>query len=327
MTMIISHQHLLTLSGIKGFGPKKINTVAEYLCIEGMVQLSDHELCDVIIDMIGRKILKGVKDFNPSIFMDAADNAKRTLEKTVANHISMVSRYEELYPKALLYTTNEDGRESIPPFLFYKGDMSVTNHKSIAIIGTREPSVEGETASGFFAKTLAEKGVNIVSGLALGCDTFAHKGALEGNGVTTAIIGGGLDKIYPTENKDLADRIVEEGGLILTEYPVGEATTSYSLVARDRLQAALSQAIIVIQTNVNGGSMHAVRAAASAKKAIYGVEFKTDLRDEYIGGNRLLIQKGIAKPIYSSNEDITLLLSVLDTARTDSPEGTQLSLF
>lgn len=325
--MIISHQHLLTLSGIKGFGPKKINTVAEYLRDEDIAQFSDQELCDVIDDLIGRRILKGAKDFHPSSFMEAADRAKRILERTKANQISMVSRYDEAYPKALLYTNDEGGRESIPPFLFYKGDISATNRKSIAIIGTREPSIEGETASEFFAKNLAGKGVNIVSGLALGCDTFAHKGALEGNGITTAILGGGLDQIYPSENKKIADRIVEERGLILTEYPVGEATTSYSLVARDRLQAALSQVILVIQTNVNGGTMHAVRSAAAANKAIFGVEFKKDLRDEYIGGNILLIQKGIARPVNTSNEDISILLSALDTARTESLEDTQLSLF
>jgi len=155
--MIISHQHLLTLSGIKGFGPKKINTVAEFLRNEEIEQLSDKDLCDVINDMIGKRILKGVKDFHQHAFMEAADTAKRILEKTFAHQISMVSRYDESYPTALLYTNDEYGRESIPPFLFYKGDISVTNRKSIAIIGTREPSIEGEIASEFFAKKLAER--------------------------------------------------------------------------------------------------------------------------------------------------------------------------
>lgn len=325
--MIISHQHLLTLSGIKGFGPKKINTVAEYLRDEDIAQFSDQELCDVIDDLIGRRILKGAKDFHPSSFMEAADRSKRILERTIANQVSMVSRYDESYPKALLNTNDEDGKESIPPFLFYKGDISVADRKSITIIGTREPSIEGEIASEFFAKNLAEKGVNIVSGLALGCDTFAHKGALDGNGLTTAVLGGGLDIIYPPENAKLADRIVENGGLILTEYSVGEVTTAYTLVARDRLQAALSQAIIVIQTSINGGTMHAVRSAAAANKAIYCVEYKKDLRDEHIGGNKLLIQKDIAKPINCSIEDISFILSTLDTARTKSLKDTQLSLF
>ncbi len=325
--MIISHQHLLTLSAIKGFGPKKIHAVAEYLRNEEMEQLSDHELCDVIIYLIGQKILKGVKDFHPNVFMKAAETAKRTLEKTFAHQISMVSRYEELYPKTLLYTNNEDGKESIPPFLFYKGDISVANRRSVAIIGTREPSREGEAASEFFAKNLAEKGVNIVSGLALGCDTFAHNGALDGNGITTAVLGGGLDNIYPPGNAELANRIVENGGLLLTEYSAGEVTTAYTLVARDRLQAALSQVIIVIQTNINGGTMHAVRSATAANKAIYCVEYKKELRNEYISGNKLLIENGVAKPIYTSWEGITNLLSTLDTLRAQSPKCSQLSLF
>ena len=325
--MTISHQHLLTLSGIKGFGPKKIHAVAEYLRNEDMGQLSDRELYDVIIYLQGQKILKGVKDFHPKAFMEAADAAKTILDRTFAKQISMVSRFEDLYPKALLYTNNEDGRDSIPPFLFYRGDISVTNRKSIAIIGTRKPSTEGEIASKFLAKTLAEKGINIVSGLALGCDTFAHKGALEGHGITTAILGGGLDKIYPSENAGLAERIVKEKGLILSEYPVGEMVTTYNLVARDRLQAALSRAIIVIQTNINGGTMHAVRSAATANKAVYEVEYKEHLSYELVAGNKLLMERGIANPIHCTEDDVSLLLSTVDTTSSSAPEGTQLSLF
>lgn len=325
--MIISHQHILTLDGIKGFGPKKIHTIAEYLRNQGAGQLSDREMCDVISELVQRRALKGVKEFYPGDFMVAADNARRILDKTLASGFSMVTRYDESYPKALLHTVNEDGKESVPVFLFYKGDLGITRRKSIAIIGTREPSPEGETASKYFAKALAEKGINIVSGLALGCDTAAHKGALEGHGITTATLGGGLDKIYPSENTELADRIVNEGGLLLTEYPVGEEATSYNLVARDRLQAALSNVILVIQTSVSGGTLHAVNAASAVSKPVFAVDYKIDLPVDYIGGNRLLIQKGMAKSIDSSEKGISMLLSCLETAKTDFIEGTQLSIF
>lgn len=325
--MILSHQHLLTLNGIKGFGPKKIHAIAKYLRDVESASLSNLEMCDIIRDMIGHKVIKGVIDFNPSAFMIAADRANRILKITERNKISMVSRYEESYPKALLYTNNEDGKEAIPSFLFYKGDISAINHKSIAIIGTRNPSPEGEMASFFFAKTIAENGINIVSGLALGCDTFAHRGALEGNGVTTAILGGGLDMIYPSENAELAERIVDGGGLLLTEHPVGDVTTPYSLVARDRLQSALSQVILVIQTGVNGGTMHTVGSAHVANKPIFAVEFKKDLLDVHIAGNRLLIRKGTAKPLSTSKDDISILLNCIKTTRMIPNEASQLSLF
>ena len=325
--MIISHKHILTLNGIKGFGPKKIHLIAEYLRGEGAGQLSDWEMCDIIREMIQRKTLKGIKEFSSSAFVNAADNAQRILERTVNRNILMVSRYDELFPKALLQTVNEDGKESVPLFLFYKGDLSIVNKKSIAIIGTREPSPEGEMAGLFFAKALAEKGVNIVSGLALGCDTAAHKGALEGQGFTTATLGNGLDTIYPPENVELAEQIVSNGGLLLSEYPVGEDATPYTLVARDRLQAALSQAVLVIQTAVKGGTMHAVNAASIAGKPIFAVEYKKSLSSEFVSGNLALIQQAIAKSVSSSPDDVNILFGSLKIASSHIPEGTQLSIF
>ena len=325
--MVISHQHLLALDGIKGFGPKKIHAIAEFLQGEGSGHLSDMEMCDIITGLVRRKALKGVKEFFPSDFIKALEDAKRVLDVSSNKGIKMVSRYDNSYPKALFSTVNEDGKESIPLYLFYKGDLNIANRKSIAIIGTREPSAEGEIAGMFFAKALAEKGVNIVSGLALGCDTAAHKGALEGNGLTSATLGGGLDKIYPPENMELAENIIENGGLLLSEYPVGKETDPYTLVARDRLQAALSQAVLVIQTDVNGGTMHAVRAASKACKPVFVVEYRKNLSAKYIGGNQALTQKGIAKPIGSSPDDISTLLSSLNQVEVDIPEGTQLSIF
>ena len=325
--MIISHTHLLALSNLKGLGPKKIHSIVEFLRGEGTGQLSDKELCDIIHVMIQRKALKGIKEFSSFAFENAVDNAQRILDSTMSRNISMVSRYDESFPEALLKTVNEDGKESIPLFLFYKGNLSIANNKSIAIIGTREPSLEGEIAGKFFAKALAEKGVNIVSGLALGCDTAAHKGALEGFGVTTATLGNGLDTIYPPENVELAEQIVSNGGLLLSEYPVGEEATPYTLVARDRLQAALSQAVLVIQTAIKGGTMHAVNAASIAGKPVFAVEYKKNLSSEFISGNLSLIQQGIAKPISGSTDDVYILYDSLKTVDNKLPEGTQLSIF
>lgn len=325
--MIISHKHLLALNGIKGLGPKKIHSIAEYLRSEGSGQLNDGELCDIIRGMIQKKALKGIKEFSSYDFMNAAEDAQRILDKSRNRNILMVSRYDESFPPALLQTVNEDGKDSVPLFFFYRGDLSIVNKKSIAIIGTREPSPEGEMAGLFFAKALAEKGVNIVSGLALGCDTAAHKGALEGQGVTTATLGNGLDTIYPPENVELAEQIVSNGGLLLSEYPVGEEATPYTLVARDRLQATLSQTVLVIQTAVKGGTMHAVNAAAVVGKPIFAVEYKKNLSSEYISGNLSLIQQGKAKPISGSSDDVNVLFDSLKTVDNRLPEGTQLSIF
>lgn len=325
--MIISHKHLLTLCGIKGFGPKKIHTIVEYLHDEGFSNLSDREMCDIISELMRKKVLKGVREFDLSTFFLAAEKAKRVLEKTMESGIRMVSRYDESYPKILLNTVNEEGKEAIPLYLFYRGDLSVASRKSVAIIGTREPSSEGEMASRYFAKTLAKKGINIVSGLAIGCDTAAHKGAIEVQGTTIAALGGGLDNVYPPENLELANAIVETGGLLISEYPIGVETSPYFLVARDRLQATLSQAVLVIQTDVDGGTLHAVKAASVVGKPIFAVEYKNNLDSKYVGGNQHLIQTRMAKPVTSSPEDITSIISCMEEGQDLQLENSQLSLF
>ena len=105
-----SHKHLLALNGTKGFGPKKIHAIASYLLEEGNGQLNDVEMCELIADLIGRKAIKGVKQFEPSEFKSALIRAERILDQSAAIGISMISRYESLYPKALLDTVSEDGR-------------------------------------------------------------------------------------------------------------------------------------------------------------------------------------------------------------------------
>lgn len=310
--MTLSHLQLLALNGIHGFGPKKIHSVVKSIQNVGVDQLNDGEVCKEIQKMVKYGILKGIKTFDSSEFLVSLEAAKRLLYQSEEKGILMVSRYDPIYPQSLLKTIDENGKESIPLLLFYRGNLSIADKKSIAIIGTRSPSPEGKNAGRILAKAFAERGINVVSGLALGCDTAAHNGALEGNGLTIATLGNGLDKIYPQENENLAERIVENGGLLLSEYSLGEEATPYSLVARDRLQAALSQSIIVIQTELTGGAMHAVNAASIVNKPIYAVEYKKNLSLNYISGNLALVHKKIAKPISCSQEDVNIILERLN---------------
>lgn len=136
--------------------------------------------------------------------------------------------------------------------------------------------------------------MNIVSGLALGCDTAAHEGALKVGGATTAFLGGGLDEIYPQENEGLARRIVERGGLLLSEYPVGTQGNKYTLVARDRLQAGLAAATLVVQCSRHSGTMHASKATLSAGKPLLVVEYKSWVDPSKTEGNEYLKSIGAA---------------------------------
>lgn len=117
----------------------------------------------------------------------------------------------------------------------------------VAIIGTRNPTPEGITAGEFLGEYFGSKGFNVVSGLAKGCDTAAHRGCLKGKGFTTAIVAHGLHTVYPKENKGLAVEIIASGGVLMSEYFTGTGSLSNYFIERDRLQAGLSKATIVVQ--------------------------------------------------------------------------------
>ena len=184
-----------------------------------------------------------------------------------------------------------------PVLLHAKGDLGLLQSPAsiLGILGTRQPSPEGLSAAHRIAYKEAEKGRVILSGLAYGCDAAAHHGALEATGRTIAVIATGLDRTHPEAHQALQDRIIASGGLVLSEYPLATPVDTYRLVARDRLQAALSAELLVIECGVQSGTMHTVRFAERYHRPIFALPPHTD-RLPSLEGNRLLLQSGRAKP-------------------------------
>lgn len=281
--MALSNEFIITLLSIKGVGPAKINKI--HNASEGNNIFSLEDLHALTLDTIGGK--------TPPTYDDmvlANWEAKQIITKSKEFGIGIVSKFDSEFPKELFTTVNENGNSAVPLILYYKGNLSITSKPALAIIGTREPTPEGIHAAKHFAGAFASIGVNIVSGLALGCDSAGHRGALDAGGVTTAFLANGLDSIYPKENEKLAEEIVNKGGLLLSEYPIGTGTTKYNLVARDRLQAGLANATLVIQTGIKGGTMHAVKATLLSKKPLLVIDYAKDLGDK-ISGNIYLKKK------------------------------------
>jgi len=149
-----------------------------------------------------------------------------------------------------------------PPVLYARGDLTLlTCCSAIAIVGTRTPTERGREVAYAFARQWAGCQYVVVSGLAKGIDTAAHLGTLDAGGRTIAVLGTPLNKVYPAENKELARRIVESGGLLLSELMVGQTGFKTAFVARDRLQSGLSLCVFPVQTSIDGGTMHTVRFA------------------------------------------------------------------
>lgn len=295
--MALNKEQILTLTclkevGIKGVGPQKILAIGTFLASNN-ISLPDYVAL--------AKVMAGMKEkaINKVTAMDleaAAEIAQRIISASTSNGIGLTGYYDDGFPAMLRNTINEEGKLEPPLLLWYRGDLSVTKMPGIAVIGTREPTPEGVKGGEFLSGEFAKRGFNIVSGLALGCDTSGHFGALMVNGKTTAILGNGLDhnSIYPAENQDLAEEIVAKGGLLLSEYHMGMTVNRYSLVARDRLQAGLSLATLVVQTGIKGGTMHAANTTLKSRKPLYTMYYKNPEtnNDEKCLGNALLVEKG-----------------------------------
>jgi DNA processing protein len=164
------------------------------------------------------------------------------------------------YPKALLEIADP------PPLLYAKGNLALLNKLSIAIVGSRNASVQGEKNAEAFAQGLAEHGLCIVSGLALGIDGAAHRGALKAKGDTIAVVGTGLDMVYPAQHRDLAHQIASSG-LIISEFPLGTLSKPQNFPRRNRLISGLSLGCLVVEANLKSGS----RLSAEQGREVFAI--------------------------------------------------------
>ena len=292
--MAFSTEVILILLQLKGIGSKTIINLANQL--QTPINSFD-QLSQLWPSLTGKVFTK----FSLEDLAQAEKKAQSIIAQCKQEGVGLISFYDANFPQSLRECVDEDGKLKPPVLLYYRGHLEALQQHAVAFIGTRTPTVNGIKAGKYFAEQFAAKGFNIVSGLALGCDTAGHEGALAAGGITTAFLANGLDwaSIFPRENLDLAQRIVANNGLLLSEYPVGQPCSKHALVARDRLQAGLACATIVIQTRINGGTMHAVNATISANKPLFAVEYKNaaDLADANVQGNLKLCQNKQAMPL------------------------------
>lgn len=185
-----------------------------------------------------------------------------------------------------------------PAMIHCLGNLSLlasANVNHIAIIGARAASPEGNRKAYELGKELADKENIIISGLALGCDKSAHEGCLAADGKTIAIVASGLNIVHPKENAPLQQQILENGGLILSEHPFGIKANPKRLIARNRLQAALSKAVILVECPEHSGSMHTMHFARKYHKKCFAVSYPE--YSDINAGNELLLNQNLANPI------------------------------
>jgi len=158
-----------------------------------------------------------------------------------------------------------------PPILYYRGKIEKLFGPAICIVGSRAATRAGLLTSRKLASELSKSGVHVVSGLARGIDTTAHKGALEGSGGTSAVLGTGIDTIYPGENRRLLEEIMEGGGAVITEFPPGTPPHRYNFPRRNRLLSGLSLGTVVVQADLRSGAMGTAMWALEQNREVFAV--------------------------------------------------------
>jgi DNA processing protein len=210
----------------------------------------------------------------------AEDEAKRVAEAGGF----LLTREDEAYPERLLEIYDP------PAVLWIRGDATVLARPGIAVVGTRQPSPYGLGMAEMLSRDLANRRLTILSGMARGVDSAAHKGALDAGGKTVAVWGTGIDVVYPKENKRLAERIVESGGTIVSEYPLGTFPAPQNFPIRNRILSGMSVGVLVVEAGEYSGTRITARCAMEQNRDVYAVPGNVTSKNAW--GPNTLIKQG-----------------------------------
>lgn len=229
--------------------------------------------------------------------------------------IQKLSRSDARYPSLL------NAMDSAPETLYYVGDLSVLQAPCLAMVGTRRCTAQGETHALRFAETLAAWGVTIISGLAFGIDAAAHRGALKAEGKTVAVLAQPLDDFRPASHRHLADAIVKQGGLLLSEYATGDVTYKGDYLLRNRLIAGLCKATLVVEAGYPSGALNTAKHALEEGRGVLCMPGR--IEDEASEGCLDLIKRGAQ--LVTRPSDLIDVLDLPKQSRRKSSERLHLS--
>lgn len=289
---------LKLLMSLEGIGPIKIlSLLSKFHDFDSIVNADFTSLIHVegINKILGSKIYSS-KSALPKI-KNELEFELHALENIGAK---LITFWDDEYPTALKQIY-------FPPIILYTlGNFSDHDKFSLAIVGTRQPSAYGKMITENFSAEFAKKNITVVSGLARGIDSYAHSAALKAGGRTIAVIGSGLDVIYPPENKKLFDQI-KESGVIISEFALKTKPDAQNFPRRNRIISGLSLGTLVVETKINGGAMQTAAYALDQNREIFAIP--GNLHNKQSEGPNKLIQNGEAK-LVTSTEDILLELQL-----------------
>lgn len=252
--------YLIALTLVPGLGPKSIRQLKD-LCpdLEQLFRMSASELKEIFGTHTG--VINSIAN------KSTLAQAETILTEAEKYHIRTLFFTDPAYPQRL----NAAGCEDTPVLLYTLGECDLNMPHSVALVGTRKATDYGRTTTARLVEELGADKPLIVSGLAYGIDTAAHTAALDNQLATVAVLGHGLDIIYPSQNRGLAKRIVDQGGTLLTEYPLHTDIKATNFPARNRIIAAMSDATIVVEASERGGALITANIASSYFREVFAV--------------------------------------------------------
>lgn len=269
-------EYWIWLSRIEGLNPKLLNDLLEkYDNPRTLWNKTKEELT-----------IEGIKESYANEITNSIyrRNLDKYLKYMNENNIEIINIHDKSYPDKLKVIYD-------PPIVLYiKGNKNILNEKAMAIVGCRMCTKYGENIANKLAYNLSLNNINVISGLARGIDSCAHKGTLKTNGKTIAVVGCGLDRVYPTENKTLFNEIINNNGAIISEYIIGTKPLAKNFPRRNRIISGLSDGVIVVEAREKSGTLITVDFALEQGKNIYAVPGNIDNPNSY--GTNDLIKQG-----------------------------------
>ena len=273
----------LTLEAVPGLGPDGVRRLLDaFPSVESICQARAPQLAPLVGDKLARGIAAGV---------DAAI-LQPGLDWLAAPENQLITWDDPAYPAQLRDLPDA------PAWLYVKGDPAWLARPMLAIVGSRNATPQGLRDARAFAEALSEAGLTIVSGLALGIDAAAHEGGLDGLASSVAVVGTGLDRVYPARNRDLAHRLAA-GGAIVSEFPVGTAPKRGHFPRRNRLISGLALGVLVVEAALQSGSLITARLAGEQGRDVFAIP--GSIHSSLSKGCHRLIKQG-AKLVESASD-------------------------
>lgn len=283
---MINDKYVVWLATIPGIGSATFSKLLTYFRNSENIWYASKN--DFVGLPIKQNIIDKIMDTNYKKYID------KILENLYKNNIQIITKEDGIYPQKLKSIKNS------PPVLFLKGNVDLLNKFSIAIVGSRNCSEYGKNISEMFANKLSNLNITIISGMACGIDSIAHKASLKNLGKTIAVLGSGFDNIYPSNNKSLFNEIIQSKGAVITEYLPDVLPIPSNFPARNRIVSGLSDGVLVVEAKEKSGALITAELALKHEKKVFCIPSNIDTI--YNKGGNKLIKKGVK--MVTSIEDI-----------------------